>query len=107
MPTIKGSVTAATDDALANTNLRKIPSPGAAVTLLAVGETATDRLRFLIGQTEIMPSAEPNLVTDADAGPDTSKDVLVDNEIVGPGDLVLPITAVGAQVQYQVIITYL
>lgn len=107
MPTIKGAVTAASTDALATENLRKIPAPGASITLLACAQTATDRLQLYIGQTALTNSVQPNLVTDADAGPNTSTDVLVDDEIVPAGDLSMPVTACTAQVQYQLIIKYL
>lgn len=99
MPTIKGSVTAATEDALATENLRKLSRPHL-VTLAACGQTVTDRMKLKIGQQELTNNLQPNLRADADVGPLVSDDVLVDQEIVPAGELSLVINPVGAQVQY-------
>lgn len=104
MPTIKGSIAAATQDALANEKLRKISGP-AVVTLAAVGQTATDRVKLTYGTTELTNSVQPNLVADADAGPVFPNDVLVDGAVLsGGGELALECTAVGAQINYCIVI---
>lgn len=104
MPTIKGRITAATQDALASEKLRKISGP-AVVTLAAVGQTATDRIKLSYGTTELSNALQPNLVTDADAGPVFPDDVLVDGAVLsGGGELSLECTAVGAQINYTLVI---
>lgn len=103
MPTIKGSTTATSNDLLSNETLAQVNQPSA-VTLLAVGQTATDRIQLFVNQQALTNSLEPNLVTDADTGPNTSTDVLLDREIIAGGRLSMPCTAVGAQVQYQILI---
>lgn len=105
MPTLKGTNTAVSADALATEKLRKIGGQGAVITFAAVGQTATDRVKLTYGTTELTNSVEPNLLADADAGPKLPDDVIVDGEVLAPGgELSLEISAVTAQINWMIVI---
>jgi len=107
MPTIKGAVTAATTDALANTKFNTIPPGGAVVNMWISCAANGGTFGLSIGDRDIIvQGAESNVEVAADVI-DVARDQVVFNEVCGPGQLFLPIPAAGTETQYQIHIRYL
>lgn len=106
MPTIRQRVSATTTNALANSQFNVIPAPGAVLNLWAAGVTATDDIGLLVGDKEIIPrGTDINIEASADVI-DNDRDQVLFNEVVGPGQLFLPVT-VTTEMQFLLNITYL
>lgn len=91
MPTLRFGTATATD-ALANRKFNVIPPQGAIVNMWASSVTNGDTLGLSIGDRDIVVNgAEMNIEISADVV-DVSRDQLVFNEVIGPGQLYLPAT---------------
>lgn len=107
MPTIKGAVAAATTDALANVKFNTIPPPGAIVNLWIACAANGGTFGFAVGNEEIVvQGTEANVEVAADVI-DVARDQVVFDEVVGPGQMYLPIPAAGTETQYQLHVRYL
>lgn len=90
-------VTAATADAIANEEIRRVEVPS--VVNLWASAVGTSTIGLLLNRTEIMPTDECNIEAAADVI-DTSRDQLVFNSVVGRGQLRVPIGAVTTELQF-------
>ena len=107
MPTIKGAVTAATTDALSNVKFNTIPPPGAIINMWIACAANGGTFGLAIGDRDIVvQGTESNVEVSADVI-DAARDQVVFDEVVGPGQLYLPIPAAGTETQYQLHIRYL
>lgn len=107
MPTIKGAVSAATTDALSNVKFNTIGHPGAIVNMWAACAANGGTFGLSIGDRDIVvQGTEANVEVAADVI-DTARDQVVFDEVVGPGQLYLPVPAAGTELQYQIHIRYL
>jgi len=107
MPTIKGNAAAATADALANETFNVIPNTGAVVNMAISCAANGGTFGFGIGDRVIVAQGtEANVEVAADVI-DWPRDQVVFNEVVGPGQLKLPIGAAGTEIQWQIHIRYL
>jgi len=91
-------VAAATADAIANEEIRRVDRPSR-VNLWASCVTNGDSIGLLLNRTEIMPTDECNIEIAADVI-DVSRDQLVFGTVVGPGQLRVPIGAVTTELQF-------
>ena len=91
-------VAAATNNALADEEIRKVDVPSV-VNLWASCVTNGDSIGLTLGKTTIMETDECNIEASADVI-DTSRDQLVFNTVVGPGELRVPIGAVTTEMQF-------
>lgn len=92
MPTVKLVVNATTTDALANNTFNVIPPGGAIINGWFSGATVDDAVGLKIGDRDIMVQGTTvNIEGSADVC-DTSRDQLVFSEVVGPGQLYMPVT---------------
>ena len=97
---------ATTSDALANRKFAVIPAPGAVLNLWASGATAGDTFGLSIGDRDIcVNGTEMNIESSADVV-DIDRDQLIFNELIGPGQLFLPVTAT-AEAQFLISLQYL
>jgi hypothetical protein len=107
MPTIKGNAAAATGNALEGVKFSVIPNSGAAVNMWISCAANGGTFGLAIGDRDIViPGTEANVEVAADVI-DVARDQVVFNEIVGPGQLYLPIGAAGTEIQWQIHIRYL
>lgn len=105
MPTIRFGTTTTTD-ALANRKFNIIPQQGAVVNLWASSVTNGDTFGLSIGDRDIVVNGtEMNIEAAADVI-DIHRDQMVFSEVVGPGQLFLPVT-VTTEAQFIVHIRYL
>ena len=91
-------VAAATADAIANEEIRRVEVPSV-VNMWASCVTNGDTIGLLLNRTEIMPTDECNIEVSADVI-DTSRDQLVFGTVVGRGQLRVPIGAVTTELQF-------
>lgn len=106
MPTVTDRVAATTANALATKKFNVIPPGGAVLNLWASGVTKTDAVGLSVGDREIIVQGSPCNVETAVDTLDLTRDQMVFNEIVGPGELFMPVT-VTTEMQYRLQITYL
>jgi hypothetical protein len=105
MPTIRFGTTTSTD-ALANRKFNIIPQGGAIVNVWASSVTNGDTFGLSIGDRDIVVNGtEMNIEAAADVI-DVARDQMVFNEIVGPGQLFLPVT-VTTEAQFIIHLRYL
>jgi len=106
MPTIRVAPAATTTDALANVKFNVIPGGGAIVNMWAASVTNGDTFGLSIGDRDIVVNGtELNIEVAADCI-DVSRDQVVFNEVVGPGQLFLPVTLT-TEAQFLIHIRYL
>jgi len=97
---------ATSTDALAARKFNTIPSPGAIINLWASGATAADNFGFSVGQSEVcVQGTEANIEVAVDVV-DVQRDQILFDEVVGPGQMFLPVTAT-AEMQFLIHIRYL
>lgn len=98
--------TATSTDALANRKFNVIPAGGAVINMWASSVTNGDTYGFSVGDRDIVVNGtEMNIEVAADSI-DMSRDQVVFNEVVGPGQLFLPVT-VTTEAQFHLDIRYL
>ena len=98
MYSLRKQITATSDDVLSSENIAYLDRPSA-VNVYACCQTVTDRFSLQYGQNVLIPSTAANLVTDADTGPKPQDDhILVDAILPAGQRLVLPVSAVSAQI---------
>jgi len=107
MPTITGRVTAVTSDALATKKFNVIPQGGAIVNMWAAGATKDDALGLSVGDRDIAVQGTIVNVEAAADVVDVARDQVIFNEVVGPGQLFLPVSAVTAELNYIIHLRYL
>lgn len=83
-------ISAVTDDAISTATIRKVLVPST-VSLWATTVTVTDELGLSLGSTEIMPAGTANVAAAAVGMVDIDRDRLIDNVIVPPGELRIPV----------------
>lgn len=98
MPARRIDVAAASGDAIANEEIRRVEVPSR-VTLCASCVTNGDTIGLLLNSTEILPTDECNIEASADVI-DRERDVLVDDIFIGRGQLRVPIGAVTTELQF-------
>lgn len=91
-------VTAATADALATEEIRRVETPST-VNLWASCVTKGDKLGLALNRTDIMPADNINIEVSADVI-DVARDQLLFNTVVGRGQLRAPITSVTTELQF-------
>lgn len=105
MPTLRFD-SATSTDAMANRKFNVIPEGGAVLNLWASGATAGDTFGLSIGDRDIcVNGTELNIEVSADVV-DTDRDQLIFNEVVGPGQIFLPVTAT-AECQFLIHLRYM
>lgn len=106
MPTIKVAPAATTTDALSNVKFNVIPPGGAVLNVWGSGANNGDTFGLSIGDRDLVVNGtELNLESNADVV-DTARDQILFDEVVGPGQLFMPVT-VTAECQIQIHIRYL
>lgn len=95
MPTLRFRVAATTTDALANRKFNVVPAGGAIANLWASCVTNSDTFSFSIGDRDIMVTSPMNIEASTTVI-DNDRDQLVFNELIGPGQLFLPVTVTTA-----------
>jgi hypothetical protein len=107
MPTIRRAVTATTTDALQGVTFAEIAAPGAIVNAWVSSVTNGDTFGFKLGDREIVVDpTECNIEVAADCI-DVSRDQVVFGEVVGPGRLIFPVSAVTTELQFLIHVRYL
>lgn len=107
MPSLRFNVSATSDDVLANRKFSTVPAGGAILNLWASCVTVTDAFGLSIGDRDIMVTGSlMNIEASADVI-DTDRDQLVFNELVGGGQLFLPVSALTTQCQFLMHLRYL
>jgi hypothetical protein len=107
MPTIKGNAAAPTTDALANVKFNVIPQGGAIVNGWISCAANGGTFGFSVGDRDIIvPGTEANVEVAADVI-DVQRDQVIFNEVLGPGQMFLPIGAAGTEIQWMIHIRYL
>lgn len=105
MPTIRFG-TATTTDALSNRKFNVIPPGGAIINVWASSVTNGDVMGLSIGDRDIVvQGTEVNIEVSADVI-DTDRDQMVFNEVIGPGQLFLPVTCT-TEAQFLIHLRYL
>lgn len=98
MASRRKSISAVTDDAIANDEIRRVLSPSM-INFWASAVTKTDKIGLFLNRVEILPADSVNLEAAADVI-DTDRDQLVFNAFVGEGQLRVPITALTTECQF-------
>lgn len=98
MPSRRIDVTAVTADALADEEIRQVLEVSR-VSLWAACVTNGDTIGLRLGKSVIMETDECNIESSADVI-DDSRDQLVFSEIVGVGNLRVPVGAVTTELQF-------
>ena len=107
MPTITGRVSAVTSDALANKKFNVIPESGAILNVWAAGATKDDAIGVSVGDRDIaVQGTIINIESSADVI-DVNRDQVIFNEVVGGGQLFLPVSAVTTELAYLIHLRYL
>ncbi len=92
MPSLRFRVSTTTPDALSNRKFSVVPGAGAILNMWIAGVTGTDSFGLSIGDRDIMVNGSIiNIEISADVL-DISRDQLVFNEVIGGGQLFLPVT---------------
>jgi len=91
-------VTAVTGDAIATEEIRRVDQPST-VNFWASSVNNGDQVGVLLNRTEILPAGECNVEAAADVI-DVSRDQLLFNTIVGPGQLRVPVPALTTELQF-------
>jgi len=91
-------VTAATDDAIAGDEIRRVEGPSI-VNMWGSCVTKGDKLSLFLNKVEIYPSDNVNIEASADVI-DTDRDQLVFNCFVGEGQLRCGVSAVTTELQF-------
>lgn len=106
MPTIRTAPTATNADVLSNLKFSVIPARGAILNLWASSATNGDTFGLSIGDRDIIVNGtELNVEASADVI-DTDRDQMVFNEIIGGGQLFLPVTLT-TEAQFLIHLRYL
>lgn len=106
MPSLRFRVSATTTDALANRKFSVVPARGAIINLWGAAVTATDTWGISIGDRDIAVNGSAiNIEVSADVI-DTDRDQMVFNELIGGGQLFLPVT-VTTEAQFLIHLRYL
>lgn len=106
MPSLRFRVSATTTDTMANRKFNVVPARGAVINVWGAAVTATDSWGLSIGDRDIIVNgAVLNIEASADVV-DTDRDQVIFNEIVGGGQLFMPVT-VTTEAQFLVAIKYL
>lgn len=92
------AVAAATADAIANEEIRRVERTSV-VNLWASSATNGDTIGLLLNRTEILPTGELNIEESADVI-NTTRDQLTFNTVVGIGELRVPVGAVTTELQF-------
>lgn len=106
MPSLSFSVTATTTDALSNRKFAVVPVGGALLNLWASCATATDSFGLSIGDRDIIVNGALMNVEAAASVVDIDRDQLIMNELIGGGQLFLPVTLT-TRVNFLIILRYL
>lgn len=93
-------VGAVTNDALANEDIRLVEVPSR-VNFWASSVTNGDNVGLRLNKTIIMDDGECNIEASADVI-DSSRDQLVFNTVVGPGQLKVPVPALTTELQFMI-----
>lgn len=91
-------VTAVTNDALADQDIRTVLQPSV-VNLWASSVTNGDQIGLRLDRTIILDDGECNIESSADVI-DTDRDQLVFNTVVGPGRLRVPVPTLTTELQF-------
>ena len=91
MASLRRLVSATTNDALADQDIRRVEAPSI-VNLFASAVTVTDTIGLRLDKTIIMDASTANVSAAALGMVDTDRDQLVFNSVVGRGTLRLPVT---------------
>lgn len=92
------AVTATTNDALADEDIRRVEQPSI-VNLWASSATNGDEIGLRLDKTVIMDNGELNIEASADVI-DTDRDQLVFNTVVGRGTLRVPVPTLTTELQF-------
>ena len=93
MPTVKLVVNATTTDALANNTFNVIPPGGAVINGFFSGASVDDAVGLKIGDRVVLDQGSTvNIEESADVCNANGRDQLIFNEVVGPGQMYLPVT---------------
>lgn len=92
------AVNAVTNDAIATEEIRRVEQPSI-VDMWCSCVTNGDTVGLLLNKTEIMPAGEVNIEAAADVI-DTDRDQCVFSEVVGAGQLRVPVAAVTTELQF-------
>jgi len=106
MPSLRFRVSATTPDALANRKFSVVPSDGAILNLWVAGVTGTDTFGISIGDRDIMVDGSLISIEISADVIDASRDQQVFNEVIGGGQLFLPVT-VTTEAQFLIHLRYL
>lgn len=96
MPTLRFRQAATSTDALANRKFAVIPAVGAILNLWASCVTASDTFGLSVGDRDIMVNGSVTNIEASTTVVDIDRDQLVINELVGGGQLFMPITVTTA-----------
>lgn len=105
MPSLRFD-SATNTDALSNRKFSVVPAGGAILNLWASGATAADTFGISIGDRDIMVTGSEMNIEGAVDVVDVQRDQLVFNELIGGGQLFLPLTAT-AEEQFLMHLRYL
>lgn len=91
---------------MANRKFNVIPEPGAILNLWGAGVTGTDSFGISVGDKDIMVDGSLLSIEISADVIDNDRDQLLFNEVVGPGQIFLPVT-VTTEAQFLLNIRYL
>ena len=106
MPSLRFRVSSTTTDALANRKFAVVPTAGAILNMWCSGVTGTDSFGISIGDRDIMVDGSLISIEISADVIDTSRDQVVFNEVIGGGQLFLPVT-VTTEAQFLIHLRYL
>jgi len=106
MPSLRFRVSATTTDALANRKFSVVPAAGAILNIWVAGVTGTDSFGISIGDRDIMVDGSLISIEISADVIDVSRDQVVFNEVIGGGQLFLPVT-VTTEAQFLIHLRYL
>ncbi len=106
MPSLRFTVSATTPDALSNRKFSVVPAAGAILNLWVSGVTGTDSFGLAIGDRDIMVDGSLISIEISADVIDASRDQQVFNEVIGGGQLFLPVT-VTTEAQFLIHLRYL
>ena len=106
MPSIAFRVAATTSDAMSNRKFNVVPGGGAVLNLWGACVTKTDSFGVSIGDRDLMVDGSILNIEIAADVVDIQRDQRLFNEIIGPGQLFMPVT-VTTEAQFLVNLRYL